>query len=311
MNVAMLNSVYSPKINFQGRNWNEKINNQLYVHETAFFREIDTDYFVKNYLFENYLSKNQPVNIVVGACSTGEEVYSTAMIYDDFKEQVNILGFDISEKAIEDCKKGVFVIHESPDEEFAKGYVPFSDSFLYYGYARDERKENLRKIFKKYFTTEGILQTPEHLIPKYVGGFADLSKKKCRLKQGVFKNCDFMQGDIKNLYFIKDESTDVFFFRNAMYHLVCNLGSARTIKKNDDEIIKNTIIEISKKLKPNGLLVFGEKEFDQGVDVKKVYEIMQECGFEPFNTQDRISKMPYCHLGYSKPHYTNVWRKVG
>ena len=58
-------------------------------------------------------------------------------------------------------------------------------------------------------------------------------------------------------------------------------------------------------------MVAYQKESDQGVDVEKVYEIMQELGFEPLNTEYRTSKMPPCHLGYSKPHYTNVWRKVG
>ena len=89
MNIAPINFQYkSYTPTFKANNWSERTNGNYLIHETAFFREPQTDEFVKNYLVENFLSKGKPANIVVGACSTGEEVYSQAMLYDEYSDLV-------------------------------------------------------------------------------------------------------------------------------------------------------------------------------------------------------------------------------
>ena len=114
MNISPINSFYKSYMpTFKANTWSEKCNGNYLIHETAFFRESETDEFVKNYLVQNFLSKNQPVNIVVGACSTGEEAYSQAMLYDEYNGLVDILGFDLSPKAIELAQEGDFIIYDN------------------------------------------------------------------------------------------------------------------------------------------------------------------------------------------------------
>lgn len=64
-------------------------------HETHFFREPKTDEIVQNYILDNF-SDDIEINIVSGACSTGEEAKSYAMMLDSLGSKLHISGFDIS-----------------------------------------------------------------------------------------------------------------------------------------------------------------------------------------------------------------------
>lgn len=69
-------------------------------YQTAFFREPKTDEIVQNYILEKFGNEDE-INIVSGACSTGEEAKSYAMMMDSLKGKLKIMGFDISPKCIE------------------------------------------------------------------------------------------------------------------------------------------------------------------------------------------------------------------
>ena len=143
MKISPINYTYNTyKPAFKANNWSEKANGKYLIHETAFFREPQTDEFVKKYLVENYLSKGLPVNIVVGACSTGEEAYSQAMLYDEYQDKVNVLGFDLSSKAIELAQKGDFIIYENIFNSSTDKDCWHKDSYLAFSHLRNKNKKN-------------------------------------------------------------------------------------------------------------------------------------------------------------------------
>lgn len=69
-------------------------------HETHFFREPKTDETVQNYVLDNF-SDDEEINIVSGACSTGEEAKSYAMMLSILGNKLHISGFDISEDVVQ------------------------------------------------------------------------------------------------------------------------------------------------------------------------------------------------------------------
>lgn len=73
-------------------------------HQTAFFREPNTDEIVQNYILENF-GDDKEINIVSGACATGEEAKSYAMLLDTLDSKLKIHGFDISPEIVKDAQK--------------------------------------------------------------------------------------------------------------------------------------------------------------------------------------------------------------
>ena len=311
--TPIYNKIYSSKalnnINFKGTNYTENIQGQKLIHETSFFRELDTDEFVKDYLVRTFLSKNMPVNIVVGACSAGYEVYSQAILYDEYKDRVDIFGFDLGPQAIEQAKSGEFII-QGPTYE-AQDTSVCNDNFLVRANQKSVCQKKCQELFKKYFSLKaekGINNSNMHPLWQYAFSF----ENNYKLNDGYGENCSFEVGDITKLDdILEDNSTHCLFFRNALYHLACDINANKALKRNSRQIIKNIAQDVNRKLVTGGLFVFGENEETQGINKNEVYEVMQECGFEPLNTDYRISKLPKRFYEYSKPAYTNVWRKVG
>jgi len=320
MKISPINYAYNfKKPAFTSSNWvsGAKSGNFL-IHETAFFRESDTDEFVKKYLTENFLSKNIPIKIMVGACSSGEETYSQAMLYDEFGALVDILGFDVSQKAVDISKEGLYQINKNNSKRSDDDSCAYKDSYLCYGDSTEisRRQKRYREYFNNYFieyqksettTLESVCSVP----------ITCREQKHFKIRDEKRGNCRFEQGDILNLSSLScDNQAHVIFFRNAMYHLVCDfaLGSnSRGAKKNSEETIRKIAQEMNKKLVSGGLVVFGENEKKEGVNVKDVYRIMKEEGFEPLNAQHRIDKEKIKHpysYSFDESEYTNVWRKI-
>ncbi|MBQ8635777.1 hypothetical protein IJ425_06465 [bacterium] len=299
-------------LNFRGENFREYVGNIKLIHETSFFREPQTDEFVKEYLEETFLSKDIPINIAVGACSIGNEAYSQAMLYDEYTDKVNILGFDIGPKSIERAKKGVYLMQNLYTDTRT---CISSDAYLVGGVVKTKKQKQYSELFDKYFARipDG---NPKDFESRSIFRGSVIFEKVYGLKDGMAKNCSFELGDIRKLdALMEDESAHCIFFRNALYHLVCadsmRRGSNRFLQDNSNEIIRDIATQANKKLVDGGLFVFGENENRQGVNVKNVYRIMQECGFEPFNTKYRMTNSPNQKLAYHESLYTNVWRKVG
>jgi two-component system CheB/CheR fusion protein len=90
---------------------------QLLIGVTRFFRDVDAFEQLENkHLLELIRKKpaNDPLRIWVAGCSSGEEVYSIAIIVDECMEQLNrqfevqIFGTDIDEAAISIARAGIY-----------------------------------------------------------------------------------------------------------------------------------------------------------------------------------------------------------
>ncbi|WP_291950541.1 protein-glutamate O-methyltransferase CheR [Campylobacter sp.] len=87
------------------RNLKQEIMNFITVCETYFFRELeqlkDVVFYVKNL--------GRPVNILCAPCSSGEEVYSLAILAsENFVKDMNIVGIDINKNMIDRCSKMIY-----------------------------------------------------------------------------------------------------------------------------------------------------------------------------------------------------------
>lgn len=83
----------------------------LTTNETYFFREPKQYEFLRKLVIPELLTKKKPVNIWSAACSSGEEVYSLAMLLADgltFHRPWSVLGTDISYSKLELAKSGIY-----------------------------------------------------------------------------------------------------------------------------------------------------------------------------------------------------------
>lgn len=90
----------------------------LLINVTGFFRDPLTFAYLKNKLFPKLLAdklSGETLRIWVPACSTGEEAYSLAMIFDELQEKVSrkvpvqIFATDLSEHAIKEARIGEYL----------------------------------------------------------------------------------------------------------------------------------------------------------------------------------------------------------
>lgn len=312
-------------INFKGDISNETTSDGRWLlHQTHFFKEPETDEIVQNYI--RYEFEDEPeINIVSGACSSGEEAKSYAMMLDDLGEKVNISGFDISEYSVEKAKKSkVSLIIEA---QGADALIPCDmEKFL-----TDDNTEGLteyqkrcREKFKEYYIEDGKPYT-EPTFPEVVKKLEEKkkllrdcknpldrlflegdierceadAKKMCtyqdfEAKEGSFKNCSFKKGDVldlEKLYDSKKSSINVLLYRYALYHTLRDLDKGyRALLPNAKQIMGKIARQMNKVVKQDGLVVFGELEPDEIVERE-----MQKNGFRK--------------LVYKNKEINNVWVK--
>ncbi|MBF7044329.1 CheR family methyltransferase [Campylobacter volucris] len=97
-------SELNEKVSFN-RNLKQETMDFITVCETYFFRELEQ---LKDVIF--YIkSLDRPVNILCAPCSSGEEVYSLAILAsENFIKGMNIIGIDINKKMIDRCNEMVY-----------------------------------------------------------------------------------------------------------------------------------------------------------------------------------------------------------
>lgn len=95
-----------------GRTLRSKVINAITTNETSFFRDTSPFELLQHKLFPDLIDRRSraglrplPIRILNAACSTGQEVYSTAIVLKellgDFRGyDIRILGLDISEQAV-------------------------------------------------------------------------------------------------------------------------------------------------------------------------------------------------------------------
>jgi two-component system CheB/CheR fusion protein len=89
----------------------------LLIHVTSFFRDAEVFEALKTRVFPEIVRHKQaqdPIRVWVAGCSTGEEAYSLAIALSEFQEDapakrpIQIFGTDLSEKAIQKVRAGVY-----------------------------------------------------------------------------------------------------------------------------------------------------------------------------------------------------------
>jgi hypothetical protein len=305
-------------VSFSGHAQYERYADKILRHETAMFRERQTDEYIVKYILNKF--KNKPdINIIVGGCSTGEEAVTLSMMTRNIKG-VNILGFDISEDSIQKAKSRKFMF-ERPKKQSTRDYCnEVGFSFLKDEYLVFDTPENItnterenKQLFDEYFVqsdkgtngkSKGFLKKCSDWLFSQI--FTDLSyhmseESKCfALKEGKATNCDFIQGDIMHIDRIaKDKKADIITFRNALYHLTTDdvYDATYRVQRRDAE---ETVIDLAQKFKKSlnndGIVVFGEDEARQLIDPTIVPKAMLKNGFIPLNKTDK--------------HEANVWKMI-
>jgi len=124
-------SEYREYLQGEGR-WDEldKFLEEIVTHETSFFRyrphfEFFRNTILKELLYER-VRNGLRVNVLSAGCSTGEELYSLAIIiyetvYPDQRLLFKLNGIDISEAVIDRARKGIFLEQEL--EELPREYI--------------------------------------------------------------------------------------------------------------------------------------------------------------------------------------------
>ncbi len=319
----------------------------LCIHETYFFRDIDTLNFTVNYLKDNY---PQGANIAEFAASTGEEAYSLAMLLNSANKdkRYTITGYDIVPSLLNSRKNHLYEITSGSVETF----LHYQDNVHY------KKNPELKRLFDDFFTPiprdwyfvenidRELIKTIKSL--KKTKDEDEIKKLKYYLqylsisvqdrynayyipKKDAFNNVvSFKTGDICDLGTKLDlpDNSPVIFFKNALYHII-----SFSPKEGDDfSAAKNLITQINKKLPIGGLFVMGalpadhmyeNNKHDYSKDLKtivqdgkiisvydesRVHNILRNKGFEPVFYQQEFDVMgDPIKNGNYLP---SVWKKV-
>lgn len=304
--VFINNTPVQDKVSFKGHLGIEKYvkdgKELKLIKETRFFRDIQTKNFVKEYISKNFTDKSN-LKLVVGGCSTGEEVYTYSMLLNNLKAKLSIIGFDISHDSIKQAKSGKFVMQRPADKLSKKcfGHTDFhKDSYLCFDTDNKLSEEELsyKKLFDSFFepTNEEPKQTKESIYSKLKKWYSknifkisqpNIESKNVKLKDGKAENCQFTTGDIMDLDKVtKGEKADIITFTNAMYHLTTNdiaNGMLRVPKDNSEEIVRKIATNVKENLNPNGIFVLGEDEVLQQMNATTIPKVFKEMGFQALN----------------------------
>lgn len=126
-------------------------------YQTAFFREPKTDEIVQNYILKKFGNEDE-INMVSGACSTGEEAKSYAMMLDSLNGKLKIMGFDISPKCIEKAQNHDCQLIKDDDNSPTKFLSLDSENILLTDNIDDltEYERKCKDKFKQYYLPKAL-----------------------------------------------------------------------------------------------------------------------------------------------------------
>lgn len=251
---------------------------------------------MKSYLLKTF--KKPELNIVDGACSSGYEPYTLAMMFENSGKKVNITAFDLGEEAIRDAKAGEFGIKKIGNDYYDAMYSEmisgFSDNYLAFPSPKklSEKQQEYKRLFSEFFTEipyEEKFSFSEWLkkvlLPKRFQ--CPILTKMFKIKPEKADTCKFLQGDILKLdEIVPEKSADVLLFRNALYHLTTREGAmSMKIQLPEEQVVpvvKQVINQVDKAVAPNGLFVLGEHTSDHvGVAGSTLYTELYKHDFSP------------------------------
>lgn len=208
---------------------------------SGFYRDYPTLFAVKKYIEKNF---EDGCNIVVGACSSGEDLISLYSMLDD-REKYNFLGIDMSEGAIEIANENIYGI-----SEFCR------DGFLLDRVSGKE-KELKQKFMEVMYPTKGCGKVL-NLHPV----FGEVTNIYCSVRPEHLKKIKFICMDLCD--YKPDSPAGVIFFRNGLYQIsenylenVLYTPDYRPDNNNKKEALRPIISAIYENLADNGILVIG------------------------------------------------------
>ena len=322
-----------------------KNTDDLCVHETYFFRNIDTLNYTTDYIKKVFPNGT---NIAEFASSTGEEAYSIAMLLKDSNKdkKYKIFGYDITPRIIEQMDSRLYEI--TPNK---------SETFLVSDYHTQSREqENLKKIFYDHFEKipkewqyfEYSPKNIKKLLLKLDSSKNEIEKTALKYmisyskipiqdkwgqffipKKDVFKDVvSFETKDISELgeKYELNENTGVVFFKNAFYHII-GFGSYKENRPVDLALANKVTEEINKNLDKNGIFVVGSlirdhlyneksqtriiKQDNKDIEVcdsTEFHKMLRKNGFEPVFYECIKDE---CIGRFIRPVYLpSVWKKT-
>ena len=218
------------------------------------------------------------------------------MLLDKMNQKINITGFDIGKKAIEDAKKGRFFIKTlTGNKEICSIhkmiYAAFDDDYLVFktNTPLSSKQLEYKQMFNEFFTEIPnkkkltIVECIKRLI--YKDFLPNLCTKEFQIKPEKAKTCKFLQGDIMKLdEIVPPQSADVLLFRNAFYHLTTIEDPADFKTELPEEFVvpavEHFVMQIDKAVAKNGLFVLGEHLSDHtNITGKTLYKELLKHNF--------------------------------
>jgi chemotaxis protein methyltransferase CheR len=156
----------------QGRDEFLRFADLVSTHETSFFREAGHfDYLKRHALPKLVATTNGPLHVLSAACSTGEEVYTLAMVLEESLTELGasargftVEGVDLSDRAVGIAQRGVYLADKvkAVSPELARSFLMRS---------RD-RNKSLHRVVpelrrKVVFHTGNLLTDPAYLRHAY------------------------------------------------------------------------------------------------------------------------------------------------
>ncbi len=151
------------------------------THTTEFFRESDHFDYLVNFVFPKFRNRNSKVKIWSAACSTGQEVYSLAIAWFEYKSQ----------------NPGVY-----PEIEFIGTDIDFS---------------SVSKASEGIYRVDIIKDLDTYLINKYFDLGEDEFLGMVRIKDEIHSLCKFSQANLLSETF-PQSNCDVIFVRNVLIY---------------------------------------------------------------------------------------------
>lgn len=80
----------------------------LTIRVTEFFRDPLTWGVMKSEVLPGLLNRSSEIKVWSAGCATGEETYSLAILFEEAKRQVSILGTDLDQEALRSAREGIY-----------------------------------------------------------------------------------------------------------------------------------------------------------------------------------------------------------
>ncbi|SEF97712.1 CheR family methyltransferase [Flavobacterium urumqiense] len=184
--------------------------NEIVVNISEFFRDPDFFKSLLNNVFP-YLESYPKINIWTAGCSFGEETYSLAILLKEMglMQKSRIYATDISAKALEKAKKGIF-----PNNNFKE----YSNNYFSCG---------AKESFNQYFVSDGQKSIINSELKKDI-----LFSRHNLVTDGVFKECQLILCRNVLIYFdeeLQNKVLQLFYDSLPVYGFLA-LGNKETLR---------------------------------------------------------------------------------